>query len=203
VNARANLGGALTSRNAEDMKDRIIETIGNEDGNPMGHWRAMAGMACWLGLMLVDPRGARAGHFEKGEITLGLGVGFEQGEQHSYYALSVSSGYFVLDGVLLGVSGLLQAGSDDSLLCLMAMEAEYIPFPEWTVSPYLAASTGRIFVKEGDDGWRTGIGAGLVYVFHPRYASQMGLQYRWLFFPGLEPMTDLTFNMGFIFFLDR
>jgi hypothetical protein len=177
--------------------------MGREVGYLMGHRRFTAGIAAVLGLVLWVGSGARAGHFERGGMTLGLGVGFEQNDTYSYYALSASSGYFVLDGVLLGVSGLLQAGSDDSLLCVAALEAQYIPFPAWTVSPYLDASEGRIFVKDGQDGWRTGIGGGLVYSFHPRYASQLGVQYRWLFFPGLDPMTDLTFNLGFIFFLDR
>ncbi len=167
----------------------------------MGCRRAMAGIAGSLWLLLVTPSEARAGHFEQGGMTLGLGVGFEQSDQHSYYAFSASGGYFVLDGVLLGLSGLLQAGSDESLIGVLAFEAQYIPFPEWVVTPYLDASQGRIFVKDGDDGWRTGVGAGLIFAMHPRYAPQLGLQYRWLFFPGAEPLTDLTFHMGFIFFL--
>ena len=47
----------------------------------------------------------------------------------------------------------------------------------------------------------TGIGAGLIFALHPRYAPQLGVEYRWLFFPGTDPLTDLTFTMGFIFFL--
>ena len=53
--------------------------------------------------------------FDRGKIALSAGGGTASAFGHEYYAIGGGVGYFVLDGVQLGLSGLVQFGSDPTI----------------------------------------------------------------------------------------
>lgn len=53
--------------------------------------------------------------FDRGKIALSAGGGTTSAFGHEYYDIGGGVGYFVLDGVELGLSGLVQFGSDPTI----------------------------------------------------------------------------------------
>jgi hypothetical protein len=86
--------------------------------------------------------------FDRGKIGLSVGGGSTSAFGHTYYALGGGVGYFVLDGVELGLSGLAQFGSGPRIEKL-SPSVRYVVRPlvgTWPVIPYVGGFYTHWFV---------------------------------------------------------
>jgi hypothetical protein len=86
--------------------------------------------------------------FDRGRIGLSVGGGTTSAFGHPYYAIGGGVGYFVLDGVELGASGLVQFGSDPSIEKL-SPSLRYVAQPlvgKTPIIPYVGAFYTHWFV---------------------------------------------------------
>jgi hypothetical protein len=86
--------------------------------------------------------------FDRGKIGISIGGGSTSAFSHTYYVLGGGVGYFVLDGVELGLSGLVQFGADPSIEKL-SPSLRYVAQPlvgKWPVIPYVGGFYTHWFV---------------------------------------------------------
>jgi hypothetical protein len=75
-------------------------------------------LAAWSSLAIADddaPAPARRTPFDRGRFGLSLGGGTTSAFGHPYYAIGGGLGYYVLDGVEIAASGLVQFGSSPNI----------------------------------------------------------------------------------------
>jgi hypothetical protein len=88
--------------------------------------------------------------FDRGKIGVSVGGGSSSVFGHTYYSLGGGIGYFVLDGVELGLSGLAQFGADPSIEKL-SPSLRYVVKPlvgKWPVIPYVGGFYTHWFVGD-------------------------------------------------------
>src|SRR5882672_8993669 len=86
--------------------------------------------------------------FDRGKISLAVGGGSSSAFGHQYFVLGAGLGYFVLDGLELGVSGLHQFGNGPSISKL-SPAVRYIAQPlvgHSPVVPYVGAFYTHWFI---------------------------------------------------------
>jgi len=89
--------------------------------------------------------------FDRGRIGLSVGGGTTSAFGHPYYVIGGGVGYFVLDGVELGISGLVQFGSDPSIE-KVSPSLRYVAQPlvgKTPIIPYVGAFYTHWFVGGG------------------------------------------------------
>jgi hypothetical protein len=145
-------------------------------------------------LCVCGPAQAR---FEAGTIRFGAGLGLRGTPEGAVFSLGASGGVFLLHGLDLGLSGVLQTGGGEDTLFLLTGDLRFIPLPDLELTPYLEVSGGRLFV-EWDDAWVVSAGGGLLYLFGPWYGIDLGVGYRWLIYPDDSVTGDYTVQMGVV-----
>jgi hypothetical protein len=100
-------------------------------------------------------------HFCRGSLDLGLGFGFGHSDGESSFNFSGRLGYFVLDGLDVGVSGLYQT---NPAFAMPEGFVEWHPFTAAETSPFVVFKAGRLFGLESGlpDATIVSGGAGLV-----------------------------------------
>jgi len=104
--------------------------------------------------------------FDRGRIGLSVGGGTTSAFGHPYYVIGGGVGYFVLDGVELGLSGLVQFGSDPSIE-KASPSLRYIAQPlvgKTPIIPYVGTFYTHWFVSGFSDVDTVGGRAGGLYV---------------------------------------
>jgi hypothetical protein len=89
--------------------------------------------------------------FDQGRVSLTAGGGTTSAFGHPYYAIGAGAGFFVLDGVELGASGLVQFGSDPSIEKL-SPSLRYVAQPlvgKTPIIPYVGTFYTHWFVGGG------------------------------------------------------
>lgn len=99
--------------------------------------------------------------FDRGRFGLGGGAGEQTNFDKQYIWIGASVGYFVLDGVELGLSGLYEFGNDPTIT-EVSPSLRYVAQPlvgKWPVVPYIGGFYSRWFVGSGGDtvGARAGV----------------------------------------------
>ncbi len=104
--------------------------------------------------------------FDAGSIALSAGGGTRLAFGYRYIALGAGVGYYVLDGVELGLAGQLNFGDGPSI-SLLSPSLSYVAQPlvgKWPVVPYVGAFYNHWFIGSGyRDGDAIGGRAGLMY----------------------------------------
>ena len=145
-------------------------------------------------LLLATPASAR---FEAGTFRFGAGLGLQGSPGGVIFSLGASGGVFVLKGLDVGVNTVFQTGGDIPTQFLATGGIRFIPLPDLTLTPYIRAGGGRLFV-EGDDAWTISAGGGLLYMFGPWYGIDLQGTYMWFFFPGEDPIGDWYITAGLV-----
>jgi len=120
--------------------------------------------------------GTSAGIFHKGSGRLSIVLGSGSGFNDTYTILGIGAGYYVADGLELGLNVESWMGGDPDIYRI-SPEIRYVFHSAQTAKPYLGAFYRRTFIDQFDDldtvGARAGvffmqgrgayIGAGVVY----------------------------------------
>lgn len=150
-------------------------------------------------LLVILPLSAAAGRFEAGTLRVGAGMGLRGSPEGTVFSASATFGVFVLRGLELHISNLVQAGGDEPTVYLLTGGARYIPLPDLHLAPYLSGEAGRLFVGGGlRDAWLAGAGGGLLTMLGPSWGIDLGAGYRWFFFPEEDPTGDWLLQIGLI-----
>lgn len=114
--------------------------------------------------------------FDKGTVTGTIALGSGQFFNEDYYIIGVGAGYYVTDGIELGIEVDAWTGGDPSIYEIMP-KISYVYDSLSKVKPYIGAFYNRTFIEDRDDhdaigyragiytpvGERTYIGVGIVY----------------------------------------
>lgn len=90
--------------------------------------------------------------FDRGRFGLGGGAGEQTNFDKQYIWVGASVGYFVLDGVELGLSGLYEFGNDPTISEL-SPSLRYVAQPlvgKWPVVPYVGGFYSHWFIGGGN-----------------------------------------------------
>jgi hypothetical protein len=105
--------------------------------------------------------------FDRGKVGLSIGGGSQTSLGHRYFAIGGGVGYFVLDGVELGLAGLHQFGDGPSISKLTP-SLRYIAQPlvgRWPLIPYVGGFYNHWFIGDDiDDVDTVGTRGGLVFI---------------------------------------
>lgn len=105
--------------------------------------------------------------FDRGRMNLSAGGGSTTNFGERYFALGAGFGYFVLDGLELGISALHQFGDGPSI-SKVAPQIRYIAKPlvgKWPLIPYVGVFYTHWFIGDTfEDVDAVGSRAGLLYV---------------------------------------
>jgi hypothetical protein len=114
-----------------------------------------------------EPEDKRETPFDRGRMNLGVGGGSTQAFGERYFGLGAGFGYFVLDGLELGVSALYQFGDGPSI-SKVAPQIRYVAQPlvgKWPLIPYVGTFYTHWFIGESfADVDAVGARGGLLYV---------------------------------------
>ena len=105
--------------------------------------------------------------FDRGRVNLGVGGGSQNALGHRYFGIGGGVGYFVLDGVELGLGALHQFGDGPSISRLTP-SLRYVAQPlvgHWPLIPYAGGFYNHWFIGRGlPDVDTVGVRGGLLYV---------------------------------------
>jgi len=133
-------------------------------------WLALAGVLSASVARADDEplaRPPRRTPFDQGKFELGIGGGTQDVFGHHYYVLDAGVGYYVLDGVGVHLSGLVELGASP-FIAKVSPELRYVAQPLVGVSPfipYVGAFYNHWFVTGAyDDVDTIGARAGVMYL---------------------------------------
>src|SRR5262249_7543409 len=127
-------------------------------------------LACSLLFATVahaDDEPVRKTPFDQGRFALSVGGGTQSALGAQYYVLGVGAGYFVLDGLELGVAGVVELGGSP-FIAKLSPGVRYLAQPlvgKWPLIPYVGTFYTHWFIGGGyADVDTIGARSGLVYV---------------------------------------
>ena len=139
--------------------------------------------------------------FEQGTYRVGASLGLRGTDDGVEFSLGGAFGFFLLDGLDLGLSTVVQTGGVDPTLVYLSSDLRFIPLPDLQVTPFLKTSGGRLFVIDFVDAWLVSAGGGLIYLMGPRLGLEIGAGYRWYFYPHGDPISTYYLQMGLMFLI--
>jgi hypothetical protein len=117
---------------------------------------------------------ARPTPFDRGRVHLGLGGGSQDSLGFHYFAISGGVGYYVLDGLELGLHGIHEFG-DGPRIDLLSPSLRYVAQPlvgKWPLIPYVGVFYNHWFIADVPDQDAVGARAGMLFI---RGAIVLGL----------------------------
>ena len=126
-----------------------------------------------LGVVTFD---SYADPFEKGSSRVSVVVGSGYTLDESYIILGLGAGYFVLDGLELGLDGQAWLGGDPDIYKLKP-QATYILPTQSRIRPYGGVFCSRIFIDGYDDLDTAGARGGVLFTADGRWFMGVGAVY--------------------------
>ncbi len=124
---------------------------------------------------VVAPRSANAEGFRQGSVTLGAGVGWVQTTTDSYVSVGVSGGYYVVDGLELGLGVTTWLGASPNVT-QVSPRATYTLWFVPQVHPYVGTFYRHWFIaNDYDDIDSWGLRAGLALPMSSRLYVRGGV----------------------------
>ena len=120
--------------------------------------------------------GAYADPFGKGSTRASIVVGSGYALDENYVILGIGAGYFVLDGLELGLDGQAWLGGDPDIYKLKP-QATYIVPMQSRVRPYGGVFYSRIFIDGYDDLDTAGARGGVLFSTDGRWFMGVGAVY--------------------------
>jgi len=139
---------------------------------------------------------AQCRHFCKGGMDLGLGFGGGSTNGDFSFSLAGNAGYFVADGLVLGVSTVYQSAPE--YILPEAYARYYLPL-DFSVTPFLIGKLGRLYGLE--EGWPDASiasgGVGLASFLSKNVAFQVWVLYQSVFHDAYAGGWDFGGGIGF------
>lgn len=107
--------------------------------------------------------GMSAGIFRKGSGRLSIVVGSGSGFNDTYTILGIGAGYYVADGLELGLTAESWIGGDPDIYRI-SPEIRYVFYSAQTVKPYLGTFYRRTIIDQFDDLDAVGVRAGVLFM---------------------------------------
>ncbi len=117
-----------------------------------------------------------AGPFEKGSSRVSIVAGSGRTLDSNYVILGLGAGYFVLNGLELGLDGEAWLGADPSIYKL-SPQARYIIPIQSRIRPYVGAFYSRIFIDGYDDLDTAGARGGVYFTSDGKWFIGLGAVY--------------------------
>ncbi len=121
-----------------------------------------------------------AGPFSKGNVRMtvliGSGTAYENNTQHNYTILGVGAGYYVIDGLEVGLDVEDWLGSGPRIY-RVSPEVRYVFYEAETVKPYAGVFYRRNFIEGGEDSNTVGFRAGGMFLTGKRSYIGIGVVY--------------------------
>ena len=114
--------------------------------------------------------------FEKGSSRVSVVVGSGYTLNESYVILGLGAGYFVLNGLELGLDGQAWVGGDPDIYKLIP-KATYILPTQSKIRPYAGVFYSRIFIDGYDDLDTTGARGGVYFTSDQKWFMGIGAVY--------------------------
>jgi len=146
---------------------------------PTGPLKALLTIATTVAILLaVAPNDAHAEPFRKGSIRLGGGLGYVQtvgGD--GFVSIGLSGGYFLVDGLELGIDGSAWIGANPSVT-ILGTRLTYVVFQVPHLHPYAGPFYRHWFVgQQMPDIDTIGVRGGLIVPAGPRFYAFGGVGY--------------------------
>ena len=119
---------------------------------------------------------AYAGPFEKGSSRVSFVVGSGYTLNESYVILGLGAGYFVANGLELGLDGQAWVGGDPDIYKLKP-QATYIVPVQSRIRPYAGVFYSRIFIDGYDDQDTAGARGGVYFTSNQKWFMGVGAVY--------------------------
>ena len=117
-----------------------------------------------------------AGLFRKGSIRLSAYVGSGSAFNDTYTILGVGGGYYIVDGLELGLDVETWMGGDLDIY-RVSPEVRYVFYSLQTVKPYVGAFYRRTFIEQFEDLDTAGVRGGVYFVTGRRAYFGVGVVY--------------------------
>lgn len=125
----------------------------------------------------VAAKASGAGRFEQGSVSITAGAGVRSSGDETSFGLTAGAGYFVADGLEVGLTGTTWIGRDPSV-SQITPGVRYIAIMVPSVHPYVGAFYRRWFIGDGfDDVDTIGGRAGIVLPQTGPVALSLGVVY--------------------------
>jgi len=119
---------------------------------------------------------AYADPFGKGSTRASVVVGSGYTLDENYVILGLGAGYFVLDGLELGLDGQAWLGGDPDIYKLKPQATYIVPIPS-RIRPYAGAFYSRIFIDGYDDQDTAGGRGGVLFTSDGKWFMGVGAVY--------------------------
>ena len=126
-----------------------------------------------LSVVLSD---AYADPFDKGSTRGSVVVGSGYTLDENYVSLGLGAGYFVLDGLELGLDGQAWLGGDPDIYKLKPQATYVVPI-QARVRPYGGVFYSRIFISGYDDQDTAGVRGGVYFTSNQKWFMGVGAVY--------------------------
>jgi hypothetical protein len=117
-----------------------------------------------------------AGPFEKGSSRVSFVVGSGYTLNESYVILGLGAGYFIVNGLELGLDGQAWVGGDPDIYKLKP-QATYIVPTQSRIRPYAGVFYSRIFIDGYDDQDTAGARGGVYFTSNQKWFMGVGAVY--------------------------
>ena len=133
---------------------------------------------CILGIVIlcVLTSNSYADPFGKGSSRVSFVVGSGYTFNETYIILGLGAGYFVLNGLELGLDGQAWVGADPSIYKL-SPQVKYVVPTGSRIRPYIGAFYSRIFIDGFDDTDTAGGRGGVYFMSDQRWFMGVGAVY--------------------------
>ncbi len=118
----------------------------------------------------------QADPFEKGSLRVSIVVGSGQAFENDYTIIGLGAGYYVKDGLELGLDGEAWLGGDPDIYKL-SPQAKYILSTQSRLRPYVGAFYNHSFVDHDDDLDSIGGRGGVYLIQDERWFVGVGAAY--------------------------
>jgi hypothetical protein len=121
--------------------------------------------------------GSEAYPFNRGASRLSLQVGSTRAFDTTYTVIGLGAGYFVRDGLELGLDGDAWFQSNAPDIYRISPGVRYIVYSMANFKPYAGIFYRRSFIEDSDDQNEAGGRAGITFLSGPRSMFSVGLVY--------------------------
>ena len=129
-----------------------------------------------IAILLTSVHDIQADPFEQGSLRVSIVVGTGQAFRNDYTIIGVGAGYYVKDGLELGLDGEAWLGGDPDINKL-SLQAKYILSTQSRFRPYIGAFYTHSFVDYYDDLDSVGGRGGVYLVQDDRWFLGVGAVY--------------------------
>jgi len=129
-----------------------------------------------IATLLVSVHDIQADPFEQGSLHVSIVVGSGEAFENDYTIIGLGAGYYVIDGLELGLDGEAWLGGDPNIYNL-SPQAKYVLSTQSRLRPFVGAFYKHSFVDQDDDLDSVGGRGGVYLIQDERWFVGLGAVY--------------------------